>query len=114
MDWITYRYGGEIMLGRTPTADEKRHMDLVGDMVCYACEIDGRYNNCTLLHHVDGRTKPGAHFKVISLCSAHHQHDDTDPLGRIGVHPWKKQWERLYGNSEEILKVIKHRIEIRK
>ena len=101
------------MLGRKPTASEQRHMDFVGDMFCIACEKDGLYNSHILLHHVNGRTRPGAHLDVLPLCAPHHQHDDTDPMGRIGIHPWKKRFENMYGTSEQLLIEIKRRIEVR-
>jgi hypothetical protein len=98
------------MKGRTPTTAEKAHMNLVGNMPCIACEKDGYYNNHISLHHTDGRTKPGAHFNVLPLCAPHHQHDDTDPMGRIGIHPYKARFEDKYGTSEELLKEIRLKI----
>ena len=101
------------MKGRTPSAAEQKHMNIVGEMACYPCEVDGFINFYISLHHVDGRTKPGAHFKVIPLCAEHHQHTDLDPMGRIGIHPYKKRFEELYGTSEQIVEIIKKRIEAR-
>lgn len=99
------------MKGRTPTAAEKAHMALVGAMPCIACEKEGYYNDYISLHHVYGRTKLGAHFDVLPLCSGHHQHDDTDLLMRIGIHPFKARFEARYGTSEQLLKEVRSKIE---
>jgi hypothetical protein len=99
------------MKGRAPTADEKRYMNKVGELHCIACMKDDRLNSNILLHHVDGRTKPDAHYKVLPLCAPHHQHDDLDPLGRIGVHPYKARFESLYGSSNELVEEVKRIIE---
>lgn len=99
------------MKGRTPTAAEQKHMNLVGAMPCIACQKDGIYNEYISLHHTDGRVKPGAHFEVLPLCAPHHQHDDTDPWERIGIHPYKARFEALYGTSDELLNEIRLKIE---
>ena len=70
---------------------------------CVACKKDGIFNDHCLPHHINGRTKPGAHRQVISLCAPHHQHDDTDPMGRIGVHPFTARFENMYGSQYDLL-----------
>lgn len=95
------------MKGRTPTAAEQKHMQIVGGMPCIACEKDGYHNDYISLHHVDGRVKHGAHFQVLPLCGPHHQHDDTDQLKRIGIHPYKARFETLYGTSDQLVNEIK-------
>ncbi len=99
------------MKGRAPTSAEKKHMQVVGNMPCIACEKDGYYNDYISLHHTDGRTKASAHFKVLPLCAPHHQHDDSDPMGRVGVHPYKARFEKQYGTSEDLLSEVTLRIE---
>ena len=92
------------MKGRTPTVEEKALWDrLAREVGCIACRLDNRLNSHVSIHHIDGRTKPGAHKLVLPLCAPHHQHDDTDPAGRIGVHPWKKRFETKYGTQLELL-----------
>ncbi|MFZ3286577.1 MAG: Ref family recombination enhancement nuclease [Telluria sp.] len=97
--------------GRPPTADEQRFMDAMGALGCRACAKDGIENAHISLHHIDGRTKPGAHFLVISLCGPHHQQDDTDPMGRISVHGYKARFEAKYGTQYELLAEAKARLE---
>jgi hypothetical protein len=39
----------------------------------------------------------------LPLCGQHHQHDDTDPAGRVGVHPYKARFEAKYGKQADLL-----------
>jgi len=91
------------MKGRPPTAEEARFMDRMGSLPCIACLKDGWRNEVISLHHIDGRTKPGAHFLVLPLCGEHHQQDDSDPRGRISVHGRKATFEARYGTQRELL-----------
>lgn len=94
---------GRGLKGRAPTAAERAFMDRAGQVPCLACAKDGRENKAISLHHIDGRTKPGAHFQVLPLCAQHHQQDDTDPLERVSVHGAKKVFGQLYGTEAQLL-----------
>jgi len=91
------------MKGRAPTAEESRFMDHVASLGCIACLKDGHHIQEVSIHHIDGRTKPGAHFLVLPLCGPHHQQDDTDPRGRISVHGRKATFQARYGTQAELL-----------
>lgn len=91
------------MKGRAPTAAEEAFMHAMASLGCLACAKDGITNPWVSIHHIDGRTKPGAHMLVLALCAEHHQHDDSDPRGRIGVHPFKAKFEARYGSQLELL-----------
>jgi hypothetical protein len=91
------------MKGRTPTKAERELHSRMAALGCVACRIDGHFTELVSIHHIDGRTKPDAHKKVLPLCGPHHQHDDTDPAGRIGVHPYKARFEKQYGTQQELL-----------
>lgn len=94
------------------TAEEKRLWDrLATEIGCVACMKDGRFNPHVSIHHVDGRTKPGCHKLVLPLCAPHHQHDDTDPAGRVGVHPWSSRFEALYGDQRELVALCRELLE---
>ncbi len=95
------------MKGRTATKADKKLWDALASIGCVACLKDGRLNPWVSIHHIAGRTQPGAHQKVLALCAEHHQQDDTDPLGRIAVHPNKAQFEQRYGNQYELLEESK-------
>ena len=88
------------MKGTSPNAQEKIYWDLLARVIgCIACRHDGVFNDYVSIHHVNGRTRPGCHKDVLPLCAQHHQHDDTDPAGRTGVHPFKTRFEQKYGDS---------------
>lgn len=91
------------MKGRPPTAEEAHFMDRMGQLPCIACLKDGWTNHAISLHHIDGRTKPGAHFLVIPLCGPHHQQDDSDIRRRISVHGRKATFQARYGTERELL-----------
>jgi hypothetical protein len=55
------------------------------------------------LHHIDGRTREGAHFLVLPLCGPHHQQDDSDVRRRISVHGRKATFQARYGTERELL-----------
>lgn len=86
------------MKGRKPTVEEQAHMDAIAEYGCYCCKQNGIYNDYILIHHVSGRTKPGAHFKTIPLCE--HHHDYRHPGS---VHHNKARWESIYGKQMDIV-----------
>lgn len=89
--------------GRSPTAEEARFMDAIAQLGCVACRKDGWHNPDVSIHHIDGRTKPGAHLLVLPLCAGHHQ-DGTGPNATlIAVHPYKARFEARYGTQRELL-----------
>jgi hypothetical protein len=88
---------------RTRTPAEVELHDKLAALGCIACMKDGRFNDYVSIHHVDGRTKPGCHLLVLPLCAPHHQRDDTDPLKRIAVHPWKTRFEKRYGAQLDLV-----------
>lgn len=89
-----------MMQGTTPSAAQKRWHDLlVREIGCPCCVADGHgFNDYCSVHHIDGRTKPDAHWLVIPLCAAHHQHSP------LAVHVNKTRWERLYGTQLDVMK----------
>jgi len=91
------------MKGRTRTAAEKHlHDRLASEVGCIACRADGIRNLHVSIHHINGRTKPGAHSEVLPLCAGHHQ-DGTGAPGLIAVHPWKRRFEARYGSQAQLL-----------
>lgn len=83
-----------------PTRSEKMYWSrLVSTVGCIACRVEhGIVNTHCSIHHIDGRTKPGAHMNVLSLCAEHHQ---TGGEG-VAIHPFKRQWEAKYGTQAEL------------
>lgn len=89
------------MKGTTPSAEAKRYHDKLCQVVgCIACRKEGNFNDMVSVHHVEGRTRPGCHMKVLPLCGPHHQ-----PLiqGVQSVHGNKYRFEQLYGTQRELM-----------
>jgi hypothetical protein len=91
------------MKGRPPTAEEARFMDAIARLGCVACRKDGWENLDVSVHHIDGRTKPGAHLLVLPLCAGHHQAGTGANPTLIAVHPDKARFEAQYGTQRELL-----------
>jgi len=85
------------------SAEEKVLWSKLAALGCIACMKDGHHNTHVSIHHIDGRTKEGCHRLVLPLCAPHHQQDDTDPAGRIAVHPWSNRFEKRYGAQMDLL-----------
>lgn len=89
-----------------PSKKEKELWNAIAGLGCIACIKDGRFNPYVSIHHCDGRTKPGAHKKVLALCAGHHQ-DGTGAIDLIAVHPYKARFEAKYGTQEELMEETK-------
>lgn len=92
------------MKGRTPTAEESRHMTwLVETFGCWCCSRMGIENRIedVGIHHTEGKTKPGAHFKSIPLCDGHHSRYKP-----TGLHYNPTKWEEEWGKQEDIVAEI--------
>lgn len=88
------------MKGRNPTAEQKRFHDALCQRIgCVACQMEGNFNDYVSVHHIDGRTKPDAHWLVLPLCAGHHQDNGT----AVAVHPYKARFEGLYGSQMNLL-----------
>lgn len=92
------------MKGKSPSAEQKRFHDLLAQHIgCPACLADtGLRNTHVSIHHLDGRTKPHAHWHVLPLCAGHHQ-DGYGAPGQIAVHPYKARFEQKYGRQLDLL-----------
>ena len=99
------------MKGRPPTADEARFMSSIAALGCVACRKDGWHNADVSVHHIDGRTKSGAHLLVLPLCAGHHQDGTGTNPTLIAVHPYKARFEARYGTQQELLSECIERLE---
>ena len=92
------------MKGRTPTKAEKEHMDKVRDLGCIICRQQGKGRRPSEIHHVYGKTKKDAYFKVLPLCFEHHRMgSDKEPISR---HPYKTRFVAAYGTEESLLDLV--------
>lgn len=104
------------LVGRTPTAEEKRVMDAIGALPCIACLLKGRYRPLISLHHLDGRIVIYAHMKVLPLCAEHHdtpadplviaQYPDLIPYHARGRWGGKAAWRAENGCEYEMLAIV--------
>ena len=90
-----------------PTKTEKAFWDKLASIGCIACLQDGIFNDYVSIHHIDGRTKPGCHMKVLPLCAEHHQ---TGGESKPAIHPYKARFEAKYGTQIELLSKAKELI----
>lgn len=96
------------MKGRTPTEEEKDWMDDICQFGCIVCylEFDGLYTP-PQIHHIHGKTRPGAHKKTIPLCYNHHMADQQNPPSPLYTsrHPNKAAFEKRYGTEQYLLEM---------
>lgn len=85
------------------TKAERHHWDRVAALGCIACRKDGITNPWVSIHHCDGRTKPGAHMRVLPLCGPHHQ---TGGQEAPAIHPWKARFQEKYGSQADLLSYV--------
>lgn len=85
------------------TTEEKAFWSRLAALGCIACMKDGIYQPEVSIHHVDGRTKPGCHMRVLPLCAGHHQDGTGENKTLIAIHPWKARFEKIYGTQEELM-----------
>lgn len=88
------------MKGRTPNAEEKAWMGAICELGCIVCLLEFELWTECCPHHMDGKTKPGAHLKTIGLCSRHHQISGPGYKSRHG--DGKYQFENAYGSEESL------------
>ena len=95
------------MKGRTPTAAESRHMAAVAELGCCVCRREFGVYSPAAIHHTDGKTKPGAHMRVLPICPNHHQHGGYG----VALHAGRVEWERRYGTTAELLAWVESELE---
>lgn len=88
-------------------------MDALGKLPCIACLQHGKESPIISLHHIDGRTKPGAHLLQIPLCDYHHQHAAPDtvrtefpwlvPVHADGITGGKAEFTKYNGTEKELM-----------
>lgn len=91
------------MKGRNPTADEKRWMNAAAELGCIVCLNEFGIESPAAIHHIEGKTKEGAHFLTIGLCGSHHQ---TGGEG-VALHHNKTRWEAKHGTQYELLQQVR-------
>lgn len=87
---------------RAPTVGEARWMSAIVTYGCIACHIDGVGYRAPAVHHIlRGGQRIGHRFSL-PLCDPGH-HQNGQQLGLISRHPWKAQFEAVYGTELTLL-----------
>lgn len=94
------------MKGRAPTADERRYINRVELIGCLICLLWENVYTRPEIHHTDGKTKEGAHYKIIPLCTKHHRGGQNNER-YTSRHPYKKSFEERYAPESELLVMTK-------
>lgn len=91
------------MKGKTANTAERDHLAKVRQLGCIACQNIGveTHEEHTLIHHIDGKTKPGAHYLVLPLCDAHHSRYSLE-----GFHNNPTSWQIKNGSQYELLSQV--------
>lgn len=98
------------MIGRTPTAEEKRWMNDITQIGCIVCRLYLKIYTPAEVHHIDGKTKAEAHKKTLPLCHPHHRlGKDTKQF--TSRHPWRVRFIERYGTEAELLECTKMLVE---
>jgi len=90
------------MKGRTPTKAEKEWMNRISELGCIVCRNEFSIYSPACIHHIDGKTKEGTHFKTLPLCPGHHQHGGYG----VALHAGRAEWEKKYGTQADLLKQV--------
>ena len=92
-------------MSKTPNAAEKRHLDALRQIGCIVCRNQG-FNTPTAIHHLDGHTKPKAHYLTLPLCFHHHQGGDGDGTLFYSVHFYPREFREQYGCEYALLQQV--------
>ena len=87
------------MKGRNHTKADTARFRKIADGGCVVClKYHGVYSPASI-HHLNGKTKKGAHQQTIALCPNHHQHGGYG----VAIHAGKKAFEAKYGTESDLL-----------
>jgi hypothetical protein len=98
--------------GRKPTADEARYLDDVASLGCIICLLYLNIKDSPAeIHHVEGKTKEGCHFKVLPLCAGHHRIPGRRHTSRADG---KKAFEQAFMPEADLIKVVQKAVKLKR
>ena len=80
-------------------------MDSVSQVGCIVCKVHYDCFTPAEVHHIDGKTKPGAHLKTIGLCYRHHREGVNNEM-YVSRHPFKAEFVKRYGTEFDLLEKV--------
>ena len=100
------------MKGRSLTKSDKDRFERLRELGCIVCILDLEVFTPPAIHHIDGKTKEGAHDLTIPLCAKHHQEKDNHkPKRWISRHgDGRYEFEDRYGSEQYLLEETNGRI----
>lgn len=99
------------MKGKAANNQEKAWMSAICELGCICCRNELGIFSPAMPHHLEGKTKEGAHYKTIPLCFQHHQSGKNDAQC-VSVHPYKAQFEKRYGSQEDLLQQVQELVNV--
>lgn len=97
------------MFGKSRTKKEKHYHDAICEIGCIVCLDTFKTYSPGTVHHINGRSKRGAHMQSICLCARHHQvaSDSGEWATRHGPgrNASKSMFEAAYGTEQELLEM---------
>jgi len=99
-----------MLAGRAPTAAEKAYLDAVSNLGCIICLLYLNKESPAEIHHTDGKTKEGCHFKILPLCPPHHRWPGNGEY--VSRADGKKAFEAAYMPEEDLITVVRKAVEL--
>jgi hypothetical protein len=101
--------------GRKPTEDEARYLDDVASLGCIICLLYLNIKDSPAeIHHVEGKTKQGCHFKIIPLCAPHHRIPANALDGYVSRANGKKAFEQAYMPEEDLILLTQEAVKLKR
>lgn len=98
------------LAGRHMTRADKLRFERLQELGCVVCWLQFQLQSPAEIHHIDGKTKPGAHQKTIPLCHKHHREGSRDGVW-TSRHPNKAAFVERYGSEEFLLEATNAMLE---
>lgn len=95
------------MKGRAPNKKDREWFDAITQIGCIVCMRDLNIFTPPAIHHIEGKTKHGAHLNSIPLCHNHHQNKSNtgEWVSRHG--DGRSAFEKEYGTEQSLLELTK-------
>ena len=84
----------------------KKWFDQLQDIGCIVCYNEGHPGVPADIHHIHKNSRRVDHFHSIPLCFNHHREGSNNDRW-VSRHPWKKEFEKRYGDEWELFEQVK-------